>query len=254
MMPAPKRPEPRDLTVTASHKITENMHRITFGGPAMSAFPAGKAGGYVKLMLPRDDGSDRRNVRTYTIRNQTADSIDVDFALHGKQGGEAGPATEWALQANPGDTMKIGGPGPAKPLPIGADFYLIAGDMTALPAIGVNLEQLDAGARGLAVIEIQHENDRQPIACPPGVEIRWLVNPEPGTQPQLLAQALREAGWPQGHVYAWAACEFAAMRELREYLRGEHGLGPDQLYISSFWKYGLTEEAHKVAKREDAGA
>jgi len=44
------------------------------------------------------------------------------------------------------------------------------------------------------------------------------------------------------------------MQALRAYLRDERGLGPDRLYISSYWKSGLTEEAHKLAKREDAEA
>ena len=42
------------------------------------------------------------------------------------------------------------------------------------------------------------------------------------------------------------------MKALRSLLRDERGLGPDQLYISSYWKSGLTEDAHKVVKREDA--
>ena len=62
------------------------------------------------------------------------------------------------------------------------------------------------------------------------------------------------AGWPEGDVYAWAACEFSSMKALRSYLREERGLGADSLYISSYWKSGLTEEDHKLAKREDAEA
>lgn len=219
----------------------------------MADFPAECAGGYVKLRLTGPDG--KLAVRTYTIRAQRPDALDVDFALHAETAtGHAGPATDWALSVEPGASVEAGGPGPAKPLPPGHDFYLVVGDMTALPAIAVNLAALPADARGLAVIEVMDLADVQDLARPTGVELRWLVVAQPGSQPQTLATALREAGWPAGSVYAWAACEFSAMQALRAYLRDERGLGPDRLYISSYWKSGLTEDAHKLAKREDAEA
>jgi hypothetical protein len=44
------------------------------------------------------------------------------------------------------------------------------------------------------------------------------------------------------------------MRKLRDYLRGQMGLGGDDLYISSYWKHGLIEDEHKEIKRADADA
>jgi NADPH-dependent ferric siderophore reductase len=217
----------------------------------MNDFPPGCEGGYVKLRLPLPDG--KLAVRTYTICHQREDALDVDFALHAETAtGHAGPATDWAITVERGASIEAGGPGPAKPLPAGHDFYLIAGDMAALPAISVNLAALPADARGLAVIEVMNAADVQPLAKPDGVEVRWLVVPQPGSRPDALANTLREAGWPKGNVYAWCASEFTAMQALRTYLREERGLGPDQLYISSYWKSGLTEEDHKRIKREDA--
>jgi NADPH-dependent ferric siderophore reductase len=102
------------------------------------------------------------------------------------------------------------------------------------------------------VIEVQSEEDRQVLDAPPGVEIRWLVNPHPGTRPNLLEKALREKDWPTGRIDAWAACEFSSMRRLRTYLREERSLGAGELYLSSYWKSGLAEDAHKIVKREDA--
>jgi len=253
-MAPPGRPAPRKFETISARPVTRNMVRVTLGGEGVATFPAGQEGGYVKLMLAPLPGTERPVVRTYTIRHQRPDAIDVDFALHGVGSGNAGPATEWALSVEGGEAIMVGGPGPAKPLPEGADWYAVAGDMTALPAIGVNLENLPRDARGVAVIEIQHEDDRQAIDAPPGVEIHWLVNPEPGSNPALLADRLRSFGWPAGRVYGWAACEFSAMRALRAYLREERGLGPADLYISSYWKAGLSEDAHKVVKREDAEA
>lgn len=252
-MAPPNRPPPRLFEVLDTRRVTPNMQRVTLGGVAMADFPAGSQGGYIKLRLAEPGG--KAAIRTYTVREQRADALDVDFALHAETAtGHAGPATEWALRARARDRVEAGGPGPAKPLPPGMDFYMIAGDMTALPAIAVNLAALPADARGLAVIEVMDMADAQEIACPAGVELRWIVVPQPGSQPRALADALRAQPWPDGEVYAWVACEFSAMQALRGYLRDERGLGPDRLYISSYWKSGLTEDAHKIAKREDAEA
>lgn len=228
------------------------MVRVTLGGEGLDGFPPGFAGGYVKLMLAPPSAASKAVIRTYTIRHQRADAIDLDFALHG--GEAAGPATKWALDARPGDTIVVGGPGLPKPLPQQRDFYLIAGDMTALPAISVNLAALPADARGFAAIEIQDEADRPDLVVPEGVHVEWLVNPEPGLRPALLVDALRSARRPEGALAGWAACEFSSMRALRDYLRDELGLGPADLYISSYWKHGLVEDEHKLVKRQDAEA
>ena len=147
------RPEPRKLEVIASGAVTPNMHRVTLGGAGLAGFPAGQDGGYVKLRIPGGNAEARPCVRTYTIRAQREDEIDIDFALHGA-GAPTGPATAWALGVKPGATIEVGGPGAAKPLPQGKGPFLLVGDMTALPAICVNLESLGEDARGDAVIEI----------------------------------------------------------------------------------------------------
>lgn len=252
------RPAPRIMTVLGTRRISPAMHRVTLGGEGMADYPPRQQGGYVKVMLAPAPGGSKPIVRTYTIRHQRDREMDVDFALHGEAAASgdtsAGPATEWATSVRAGETIEIGGPGPAKPLPEGFDHYLIAGDMTALPAIAVNLEALPDDAKGVAVIEVQSEADQQDLIAPPGLEIRWLINDKPGQRPELLPDAVRAIDWPETRVYGWVACEFSSMRLLRTYLREERGLGADRLYISSYWKSGLVEDAHKVIKREDSEA
>ena len=246
------RPEPRTLALMSRTQVTPNMVRLRLGGSGMAGFPAGSQGGYVKLRLSDGAEGAKPVVPTYTIRQQGAEWIDLDFAVHGLDHESPGPAVQWALDAQPDDIISVGGPGPAKPLPEDMDFYLVAGDMTALPAISVNLEALPRHARGAAVIEIQHEDDRQDLIVPAGVAVHWLVNPHPGSDPDLLLRKLRELGWQDGETYAWVAAEFAAMRALRDYFRSERGLGPDRLYASSYWKRGEDEDSHRVTKRADA--
>jgi len=245
---------PFTLEVREARRISPSVLRVTLGGAGMAEFPNGSAGGYIKLMPITPAEGAKPLMRTYTIRNQRADEIDVDFALHGGGEAQAGPATRWALAARPGDTIAIGGPGAAKPLPAGHDFYLVAGDMTALPAIAVNLEALAPDARGLVVIEVQGEADRQDLKAPSGIAIRWVVQPEPGTRPDLVADELVPARAEAGSTYVWAACEFSAMRRLRSLVRDEWQMPAGTFYLSSYWKHGLAEDAHKLVKREDAEA
>ncbi|WP_295809759.1 siderophore-interacting protein [uncultured Nitratireductor sp.] len=246
-----KRSEPSIFEVLSTKMVTPNMRRVTIGGQGLATFPHGQDGGYVKLMLPGQSTANKPLVRTYTIRRQSADALDIDFALHGDEG-SGGPAVSWAQEANPGEEIRVGGPGPAKPLSPDADWYFVLGDMTALPAIAVNLATLPDDAIGDVLIEVQTQDDKQDLQRPEGVALHWLINPEPGLKPELFEQAARAIPWRQGRVYAWSATEFEVMRRMRSYLRGERGLGADQLYISSYWKQGLVEDQHRVVKRADA--
>ncbi|WP_422344908.1 siderophore-interacting protein [Parasphingorhabdus sp.] len=244
------RPDPRILKVIDSFRFTPNMHRITLGGDGMAGFPREQNGGYVKIMPPVPEDS-KRIVRTYTIRSQSETGIDVDFALHGSDE-ESGPATSWAISAKVGDSIKVGGPGAAKPLPEGRGPFLLVGDMTALPAISVNLEALPDDATGNAIILIREADDKQDIAKPAGMKIQWIAEPDLGANPSLLSGAARELPAIAKFAYAWVACEFEAMKLLRQFLRVEEEFGPERLYISSYWKRGLVEDEHKQIKRADA--
>jgi NADPH-dependent ferric siderophore reductase len=245
-----KRPPQRTLSLLRKSLVTPNMMRVTLGGDDLDGFPTGTDGGYVKLRLPDLHHPEETVVRTYTIRAQRTSEIDVDFALHG-DGKTGGPATRWALTADVGDTITLGGPGPAKPLIEPFERCLIVGDMTALPAISVNLEKLSQAARGKAVIEIISKDDIQPLAHPAGVEIDWVINPRPGSD-NVLSNHVRNLPWEDASTYAWVACEFSTMKALRTYFRDVRNLDKNELYVSSYWKNGSDEDKHRKLKQADA--
>ena len=243
------RTPPRELTVLATERITPNMHRVTLGGSGMQDFPGDSEGGYVKFNLGVSS-EDKPIVRTYSVRSQRDGEIDVDFVLHG----DGGPASQWAVNCRDGETILVGGPGPKTMVDFDKDWFLFAGDMTALPAISVNIEQLPANAVGYIVIEVINEADAQDLPVPEGIKVKWLVNPHPGEAPELLSDYVWSLPWLEGEPSVWVATEFNSMLNLRDYLRTERQLGKENLYISSYWKHGLNEDSHKVAKREDATA
>ncbi|MEO0972432.1 MAG: siderophore-interacting protein, partial [Pseudomonadota bacterium] len=171
----------------------------------------------------------------------------LDFVDHD----HGGPASRWAASCEIGSTITVRGPGGKKLVDPSADWFLIAGDMSALPAISVNLETLPAHARGYAVIEVLDDDDIQPLAIPDGVQLHWVVDPH-GTRNEALIARLRSLPWLPGRAYPWFAGEFHGMREARAYLRGERAIDRQQMYLSCYWKHGDTDEQMKAAKRRDA--
>ena len=191
-------------------------------------------------------------MRTYTIIQQRDDEIDVDFVLHGlNHKGAEGPASHWAKTTQIGDTILIGGPGAKKLINHEADWFLLAGDMTALPAITVNLAQLPEDAEGYAVIEVLSEDDIQQLQKPKNITLEWVINAEASSSHYPILERIKTLGWPAGEVAVWAACEFNSMRALRQYFKQKE-VAKSHLYISSYWKLDSNEDEHKIVKREDA--
>ncbi len=237
----------RELEVINTTRISEHMLRITLGGAEMANYPSDQESAYVKLMFPQE-GDQTPLKRSYTIRQQRPMEIDLDFVLHDP----LGPASSWAKQAQPGDRILVGDPGPKKLINPDADWFLLVGDMAALPAISVNLEHLPDDASGYAVIEIPSEADIQKLKAPPNIELHWEVNPQPDPEGGFLISKVKALPWPAGQASVWSACEFNSMRNLRRFFKEEHHLPQSHLYLSSYWKIGQSDEGHKQAKKLDS--
>ncbi|MFK7828705.1 MAG: siderophore-interacting protein [Congregibacter sp.] len=240
------RPAPRALTVLGSNYVTPNMFRVTLGGTGLGDFPKNQESAYVKIILAQPDNAPSLT-RTYTISAQRDDEIDLDFVLHAG----TSPATSWALAAQRGDQILVGGPGPKKLINREADWFFLVGDMTALPAITINLASLGENAQGYAVIQVKEESDIQPMQCPAGIALHWVIKRDPDSNDSSLLEQIKELPWLPGEVAVWAACEFHSMRMLRKYFKFERQISKDKLYVSSYWKIGSTEDQHKIAKQND---
>lgn len=253
------KPAPLTLTVTKTVTVTPNMQRLELQGDGLSNFPTHCAGGYIKLLFSPNGDTDlsglkegeRPVMRTYTIRqfNQATNTIEVDFVRHITKDLQCGFAARWAMNAQVGDTVSIAGPGLIQGLNLEADWFFLTADMTSLPALSAKLHSLSSEAVGHAIIQITSEQDKQTLAAPEGLKVQWVVEE---SSEKTLAETAREAEWLSGQVSVWCACEFDSMRQLRQYFRNEKEVEKDNIYISSYWKRGVTEDGHKVIKREDA--
>ncbi|WP_327356932.1 siderophore-interacting protein [Streptomyces sp. NBC_01304] len=208
-------------------------------------------------------------MRSYTVRAHDPQqaTIDIDFVLHGEgphgegphgegphgegphgDGADTveGPATRWAQTARPGDRLGMFGPSAyfAKDLPLGTtDWTLLAGDETALPALGTIIEALPEAARAVAFIEVADAAEQLRFETRADLTVHWLHRG--GTPPgrsDVLLEAVRAADFPEGSVYAWLAGESGSVRALRRHLVDERGLAKPSIDFAGYWRLRLTQD------------
>lgn len=243
------KPTPIQFTVTTTRLISPNMRRITLSGAGIAEYPEHAAGSYVKLVFTQTN-QPKPSLRTYTISHIDYDNqcMDLDFVIHA----DGGPASVWADKAKPGDIINIGGPGPGKKIALSADWYLLAGDMTAMPAIRNNLKLLADDARGYLVLEIISQEDKAALdiaKIPQGLEVIWVINPQPGEM-KKFSDAILELPWIAGQPSVWIAAELEEVLKARSHIKTQPPIEKGNMYISSYWQHGMTEDRHKVIKKE----
>lgn len=265
----PRRPQ-IVLQVLERLQLSPHMVRIVAGGPGIEEVEEnGKTDAYSKILFPHPDTDltppyDMEalraelptelmpSTRTYTVRrfDLAAGCIWIDFVTHGDEG-IAGP---WADRARPSDAVVLQGIGGSYSPDPEADWHLLAGDDSALPAIASALEAMPREARGAALIEVGDARDHLDIDAPHGVDVRWLHrgDQKPGTT-TLLVDAVRETAWQDGAVQVFAHGERGAMKSLRPYFTAERGLERSQLSLSAYWALGRREDAFQAEKREPIG-
>lgn len=240
--------ESRKTEVVSKQNLTPNMVRLTLGGSSLEGFPFGYEGGYLKIVV--EDAEGKEVARSYTIRKHEPEGphITIDAVSHV----DGGPASQWFNKVRVGDRVDIIGPGACKLLNQKADWFFLAGDMSALPAISVNLEALPKDAKGYAVLEVIEATDKLKLDVPKDLEIVWVENPSPINNPSRISETVQTLTWLDGKASVWVAGEFATSRKLRQYFRHEKLIDRDFMYVSCYWKIGATDEGMKTAKRNDA--
>ncbi|MER5766387.1 siderophore-interacting protein [Streptomyces sp. NPDC001985] len=274
------------LHVTRVERITPHMVRVTFGGEDLAGFTSVSPDQQVKLFFSRRpdrapvippmpaDGDvghwyqdylampepERPWMRAYSIRahHPERQEIDIDFVLHGDDTHPGGPASGWAAGAAPGDVVGMLGPGTSHFCTPGRrDWTLLAGDETALPAIGALIEALEPGERAIAYVEVAGPEEEQEFRTAGDVTLHWLHRDGAHAgRTRLLAEAVRAAEFPEGEVFAWLAGEASAVRTLRRHLVGERGIDKRSIAFSGYWRFRLTQDDaptdDDVADRADA--
>ncbi|WP_409330236.1 siderophore-interacting protein [Trujillonella humicola] len=263
--PTPRRRRvARQATVVRTERVTPHLVRVVLGGEGLAGFAPVHTDSYVKLVLPPrgapyaapfdPDAVQAEQprefwpaTRTYTVRrwDRAAGELTLDVVTHGDEG-LAGP---WATAAVPGDAVVLFGPGGAYTPDAGADWHLLVGDESTLPAIAASLERLPAGARAFAFVEVADAAEEQAIDLPEGAELTWVHRGD-GAPGAALVAAVLSAPLPDGAPQAFVHGEAGAVRELRRWLRGTLAVPRELLSVSGYWRIGRTEDRWQAEKPE----
>ena len=295
-----------DVAVRRVRRVGTSFVRVTFGGDQLPAFGAGGHDQRLKVLLPQGTfdlaqapdtdwygwwralpDADRPVMRTYTVRAVRPDAgeLDVDFVLHGVADGHAGPASAWAARARAGDRVVLVGPsapgtgrmwGVEWAPPSEARTLLLAADETAVPAVCAVLEQLPAGVRATALLEVPESGDVLEVRSAADLTVEWLPRAQGShAHGERLVQRVREVAarlvdeqtappaddgtapdadegvlWdvPERAVasgpeclYAWLAGEAGVVKQLRRHLVREVGVPRASVAFMGYWREGRRE-------------
>lgn len=256
--------------VTSTRWLTPNLVRVVLGGGDLPDLGMPETtDSYVNVAIrpadaPYPEIFDPRAVRAehdrdlwparrrYTVRDwdPAARRLTLDFVVHGASG-VGGP---WAANARPGDLLVFEGPsGGYRPDPT-ADWHLMLGDESALPAIAASLEVVPPGVA--AVVRLlcdgpEHEVD---LTCPGILDLRWLHRSGGPDDADLLPDAARDLQFPHGRVHVFVHGEADEIRQIRRHLLVDRGLGRENMSCSPYWRRDMTDESWRQVKRDFVAA
>ena len=261
-----RKPERREFLVAqvrARKEISPHFVRVTIGGPALASFRPMGHDHWFRLFLPTAKGlrlprrtsglwmaeyflmpKDTRPVgRNYTVRHHRSQGmygegaeIDIDFALHEDAGGTLGPASAWARDAAPGDELGIYDEGITFLPPAGAQWHLLAGDESALPAILGILASTAEDIPTEVYVELPHPDDAQPVETRPGTTLHWLTREKGAPVGETVLAALRAARLPAAPGYAWTAGGQKLATGVRRHLVTDRGFAKDAVTFTGYWR------------------
>ena len=220
------------MRVVDSFDMASNMRRVVLTAADIDAF-AYKPGQALVLMVPLPNGETGR--RDYTIRtmDRSAGTISIDFVLHGDT-----PAPAWARSARPGDVIEARGPRGGTVLRPDADWHLLTGDETCIPAIAHIIETMPAGSNAFVFIEVSGKGAEMPLETSANAMIRWVHrNDIPPGPSDLMNGVVQDFVMPSGRGHAYIIGETSNVRRQRHTLIAR-GMTRDQISSEGYWRPG----------------
>ena len=253
----------RRLVVARVRDLSPRMRRITFGGPELEGFVSLAPEDHVKLLFPAEGQSEpalptvnergdlqpppggRPIARDYTIRARHADTVDIDFLLHGH-----GVASSWAASATPGHVLGLAGPRGSRLLRLQPAWQLFVGDETALPEMARRLDETPATVRNFVVALVEDTSDQAawPELARPGVETRWVHRADAsgaGEVAKRLVDLVGAVELPDANEgFAWLAGEASETSAVMRLLVRERGWARARVHASGHWTRGVVAHDH----------
>jgi NADPH-dependent ferric siderophore reductase len=215
-------------SVVETLQLSPRLRRISLhiDDPDSLAIPAGgdcAVGVYFDPATPEEG-------RTYSVRRQDGDRIDLDVVLH-----TGGRGSTWAQTATAGDRVGLDHARAWYRPPSGVARQLLVTDLAGLPATARIVEEASPAVATTVIVEAADHHDLDYLPVRPGVTVIPSLGTGNGVAPSRLADLVRQADKSPGG-YCWFAGEAAASREVRKYLRGR-GWTIDQYDITGYWRF-----------------
>lgn len=228
--PKPSRPPMREWTlrVVEALDVRPNMRRVVMTADDLSDFQY-KPGQALMLMIPL--GNQQFGRRDYTIRsfNPALGHIAIDFLMHGET-----PGPIWARTVAIGETISAKGPRGMTSFRADAEWHLLTGDETCIPAIAHLLETMPEHASTTVYIETADTLGEIDLAR----HVRWLHRGRlPAGPNDLMAGAIGAFEMPPGRGHAYLIGETSNVRKQRRLLL-ERGMTRDQISSEGYWRPG----------------
>jgi len=230
--------------VVASDRISPTMQQVTLTAPELDGFRY-EPGQDVMLLVGADGTRPVR--RRYTIRSldRPGLKLTLNIVRHAD-----GPGERWLRDARPGDRIEGIGPRGKITTSPSADWHLLIGDESAMPAIFAMTESLPGDSDATLVIEVPDPDDEQELLAPARTRLSWLHRlARPAGDPALLAAEAAQVELPDGDGHAYVFGEASAVSTLREILTAR-GLRDDQLSPKAYWGRGRANAGHGEPSRE----
>ena len=216
-------------TVVSREELSRHLVRVVLDVPDFVS--TGIPDEWVGLVVPGQFQS-----RYYTVRSLAGTRLTLDIVVH-----DVGLVTEWARRPEAGglvgETVTITEPKGSFELPAGAQWLMLVGDLTALPAMARIAETVDLPTRVWAEV---------PDALPDylgevSAEVTWV----PG-HGDHLAELVEGLEWPGGEGYFWMAGESAQMRAIRKHLMRERRLSSHAYDVMGYWRASAGRQPRAV--------
>jgi NADPH-dependent ferric siderophore reductase len=252
----------RRVSVQRVVPVTPRLVRVTVGGPELKGLVVEQPAASVRLLLPPPgstgllmpawngnefllpDGT-RAAIRTLTPLRSDPDAhtLDLEIVIH-----DGGALTAWVATVGPGDEAALSGPGRGYPIDPDAPAFLLAGDESALPAIGQVLDALPPGRPVRVIAEVAQPDARLDLPAGTGGDrtVEWCDLPAGAPPGDTLVAAVTAADIPAG-TRIWAAGEAAAMQRIRRHVLDERGIPRSETWIRGYWKHGRASDTDEDA-------
>lgn len=235
----------RELTVLRVERIGQAFQRIVLGGEALDGFVSQGFDDHTKLFFPQagsvftppevtDEGINwgegvRPATRDYTpLYDAERHELAYDFYIH-----DGGIASRWALEANIGDKLVIGGPRGSLVVPEDYAWQLYVCDESGMPALRRRLEsiaKLPVRPAIHAIVTVGDATYQDYLAHLSGFNITWVI----GHNEQAVADHLAALAVPEEDYFIWLTGEGKVVKRLSRQFETD-AIDPQLVRASAYW-------------------